>query len=112
MAGKGFIDRYPPENGTIISLDTAKRPPPLRPSRFVWMRWESGKITASAIFSGYSVKMNITDAGDFSLEIDYRHESAGWIDCYLTFDGLCHLIYASDVLPPFKSWLRAYPRIH
>jgi hypothetical protein len=40
-------------------------------------------------------------AGDLNLEIDYRHENAGWIDCYLTFDGICHKLCASDVFPPF-----------
>jgi hypothetical protein len=49
-------------------------------------------------------------AGDLNLEIDYRHESAGWIDCYLTFDGICHKLWASDVFPPFIQlihWMRA-----
>lgn len=34
-------------------------------------------------------------------EIDYPHEHAGWIDCFLTFDGNRHKLWASDVFPPF-----------
>lgn len=43
----------------------------------------------------------MTGAGDLNLEIDYRNEDAGWIECYLTFDGLTHKLSASDVFPPF-----------
>lgn len=43
----------------------------------------------------------MTGARDFNLEIDYRNEDAGWMFCYLTFDGLCHRLWASDVFPPF-----------
>ena len=48
----------------------------------------------------------MTDAADLHLEIDYRHESAGWINCYLTFDGLTHKLWASDVFPPFIQLAR------
>ncbi len=40
-------------------------------------------------------------AWDLNLEIDHASEDAGWIDCYLTFDGICHKFDASDVFPPF-----------
>jgi hypothetical protein len=40
-----------------------------------------------------------------SLEIDYAHESSGWIDCWLGVDGEKHHLDASDVLPPFLGLL-------
>lgn len=52
----------------------------------------------------------MTGARDLKLEIDYRHEESGWIDCFLTFDGVRHNILASDVYPPFPQllhWMRA-----
>jgi hypothetical protein len=52
----------------------------------------------------------MTGARDFNLEIDYRHEDTGWLNCYLTFDGITHKLWASDVFPPFIQlihWMRA-----
>jgi hypothetical protein len=34
--------------------------------------------------------------------IDHSNEEAGWISCYLTFDGQTHTLYASGAYPPFK----------
>jgi hypothetical protein len=41
-----------------------------------------------------------------TLDIDYAHESAGWIKCYLTIDGVRHYLDASAVFPPFLPLLR------
>ena len=41
-----------------------------------------------------------------ALDIDYSHESAGWIKCYLTIDGVSHYLDASAVFPPFLPLLR------
>ena len=49
--------------------------------------------------------MSITGAGDLSLEIGYRHESNGWMNCYITFDGYRHWIDACDEYPPFHDLL-------
>jgi hypothetical protein len=45
------------------------------------------------------------DAHDLHLEIDYPNEKAGWIHCFLTFDGLTHRFDASSSLPPFQKLL-------
>lgn len=42
----------------------------------------------------------------FALDIDYAHENAGWIKCYLTIDGVSHFLDASAVFPPFLPLLR------
>lgn len=47
----------------------------------------------------------MSGARNLNLEIDYRHEKAGWIDCFLTFDGVRHNLWASDVYPPFPQLL-------
>ena len=44
-------------------------------------------------------------ARDLKLEIDYKHERAGWINCRITFNGITHKLLASDVFPPFKDLL-------
>ncbi|HEX5807549.1 MAG TPA: hypothetical protein VFY25_02705, partial [Anaerolineales bacterium] len=41
-----------------------------------------------------------------ALEIDYAHESAGWIKCELIVDGERHPLDASNVFPPFLPLLR------
>ncbi len=40
-----------------------------------------------------------------SFEIDYLHEHAGWIDCWLTIDSEKHHLFASGVFPPFRGLL-------
>ncbi|MEW5869328.1 MAG: hypothetical protein AB1894_08640 [Chloroflexota bacterium] len=50
------------------------------------------------------------DAFDLNFEIDYPHQRAGWMDCYLTWNGQRRHLWASSVFPPFLDvldWLRA-----
>ena len=47
----------------------------------------------------------MTGKAELKLEIDYPNEEAGWIDCYLTFGGQRHHLWASDTFPPFPQIL-------
>jgi hypothetical protein len=40
-----------------------------------------------------------------SFEIDHLSEKYGWMDCWLTIDGIRHHLDASDVYPPFLPLL-------
>lgn len=40
---------------------------------------------------------------DLKLEIDYPNEKAGWIHCYLTFNGERHHLWASGAFSPFPQ---------
>ena len=45
----------------------------------------------------------MTGASDLNLEINYWNEGAGLIDCYITFDGVTHKLWASGVFSPFPG---------
>lgn len=49
--------------------------------------------------------------GGLQFEIDHDHEHNGWIDCYLSFNGVRHHIDASGALPPFLPLLYFLKRI-
>lgn len=51
-------------------------------------------------------------AGDLRLEIEYQHEHAGWIDCFLTFNKIRRHVHASNVFPPFPDLLDFLRAIH